>query len=299
MTETKKLARVDIFREASKKLRQDLERAQNIPHEGEKGRTVENYLKMFLKEHLPKRFDVSSGFILDQQDNVSGQTDVIVYDASNCPVLETFEDNLIIPSDNTAAVIEVKSNLTQKDIEDAADKIAAIKSLGKSKIESLPRPSNISTIGILFAFKSSLKGLNTVLDHYHASIVKHGLGRHIDYIVVLDEWMLGLCTRQPGMERFLLTQSYDAAIGPDGTVLIAGGLELKEKTLVSFYNLLLNHLKLFWPWIPQSTFDFAQPEKKDRIVGKFLTAEIAEEDPTRKKMKIDSLRKMFEQGEAC
>src|SRR5687768_17360254 len=100
MNKDKTPTRAQIFQEASKKLRQDLDRAKNIPHQGEKGRAVEDSLKTFLKEHLPKRFAVTSGFILDSLDNVSSQTDVIVYDANSCPVLETFNENLIIPADN-------------------------------------------------------------------------------------------------------------------------------------------------------------------------------------------------------
>jgi predicted dinucleotide-binding enzyme len=81
---------------------------------------------------LPKRFDVGSGFIIDGFDTVSKQTDVIVYDALNCPVYRASEDAAIFPSDNVAAVVEVKSRLDQEQLTSAFENILATKQLAKT-----------------------------------------------------------------------------------------------------------------------------------------------------------------------
>ena len=106
-----KISRQSIFEKAACKLRQDFDELSVVPHSGLKGNQAERLVKAFLKGHLPKRFDVGSGFILDHFDNVSKQTDVIIYDAFNCPVYRASDDAGIFPSDNVAAVVEVKSRL--------------------------------------------------------------------------------------------------------------------------------------------------------------------------------------------
>lgn len=291
-----KPTRFSIFQEASKKLRQDFERIKNLPHQGEKGREAENILKTFLKEHLPKRFDVCSGFILDRSDVVSRQTDVIIYDANSCPTLETFEDNLIIPSDNATAVIEVKSNLTEKDIFDAAEKISQIKSLSKSKIDLPEGPWNIKTIGILFAFKATLS-IETVGKHYYSTIAKHGIGRHIDYVFILDEGMLSINAHLPGEPGFAPIIMYEPS-GVEGTVLVVGGTKFKEKTLDSLVRFLLAHLQFFWPWISHPGFDMKPSDnaKGEKVFGSFLTVWTHEKDPAKKKLIHDEYMKKFLEG---
>lgn len=297
MAKIKSPTRSQIFTEASKKLRQELERAKNIPHSGEKGKEVENILKDFLREHLPKRYDIASGFILDKADNVSSQTDVIVYDAASCPVLETYDDNLIIPSDNAAVVIEVKSNLTKNDIEDAAQKIAHIKTLNKSPIDLPPGPWNLNTIGILFAFKSTLS-LETVGAHYHKSIATHGLGRHIDYIFVLDEGMLCINAHLPGESGFSPIILYSPNSGINGTVLITGGTKFKEKTVDQFMRYLLAHLQFFWPWISHPGFDNSPSDSAtgEKVFGSFLTVSLDEKDPQKREVLAQEYKRKFAEG---
>lgn len=86
-------------------------------------------VRIFLKAHLPQRFDVGAGFIIDPLDNVSKQSDVVIYDAYNCPVYRASEEAAIFPSDNVAAVVEVKSRLTRERLHDAFQNIASTKSL--------------------------------------------------------------------------------------------------------------------------------------------------------------------------
>jgi hypothetical protein len=49
---------------------------------------------------------------------VSLQCDVIVYDVTNSPVYRRGPRVLILPSDNVAAVLEVKSTLNKAELED-------------------------------------------------------------------------------------------------------------------------------------------------------------------------------------
>ena len=121
-----------LFNDAAKKLRSDFEyiRSSN-PHAGEKGTEVEEILRTFFNQHLPQRFRAASGFIIDNENNISGQTDVIIYDALVSPVYRYSDKTLILPVDTVASVVEVKSRLNKGDLEDAYKKIASCKSLKK------------------------------------------------------------------------------------------------------------------------------------------------------------------------
>lgn len=76
-----------LLSDAAKLLRADFEfiRKSN-PHPGDKGKEVENILKEFLNTHLPQRFRSCSGIIIDNENKISRQIDVIIYDALSSPV---------------------------------------------------------------------------------------------------------------------------------------------------------------------------------------------------------------------
>ena len=69
-----------------------------MPHNAVKGHEAEEIVKKFLADHIPKRFAVGSGFILDPVGNISRQTDVILYDAFNCSVYRVSNEASIFPS---------------------------------------------------------------------------------------------------------------------------------------------------------------------------------------------------------
>lgn len=88
----------------------------------------------FLNHHLPQRFRATSGIIIDKANALSPQTDVIVYDALTSPVYRYSEEMLMLPLDTVAAVIEVKSRLNKKEIEDGYEKIAECKRHKKTPV---------------------------------------------------------------------------------------------------------------------------------------------------------------------
>ena len=113
----------DLMTEAGKQLRQEFENIKKTnPHYAERGAETEDLLKDFLNRVLPKRFSADTGLVIDLEDNISSQTDVIIYDSYNSPIYRTGSRLLILPSDNVASVIEVKSNLNKAELEDAAQK---------------------------------------------------------------------------------------------------------------------------------------------------------------------------------
>jgi len=81
-------------------------------HPPDRGGPREKAVRDYLKFHLPKKYGVTTGKILNQNGLLSRQIDVIIYDALNCPIIyseNVGEEYQIIPADSTIGAIEVKS----------------------------------------------------------------------------------------------------------------------------------------------------------------------------------------------
>jgi hypothetical protein len=111
----------EILESAANHLRSEFEEIKkNNPHSGESGAEAEIILSKFLKDHLPRRFEIGSGFVLGPGGSLSRQTDLIIFDALDSPVYRRGPRVQIIPRDCVAAVIEVKSKLNKDPIRSAA-----------------------------------------------------------------------------------------------------------------------------------------------------------------------------------
>lgn len=255
-----RISRKELFKRAAATLRSELESSKQIPHSGEKGLEAEVIFRNFLSKHLPKRFDVSAGFVLDDSDNVSPQTDVIIYDAYNCPVLEAYDRNLIIPADNVPFVVEVKSHLTKKEIFDAAEKISEIKKLKKTLLPSMG-PQGLGTFGAVFAFESKIT-LSKAHEHYRETILKHGLENHIDYICILDTGIINTLLQlreDKNPSPLMLSSGFSF---PPGSEVLTGGVKQGSKTLDTFMRLLLTPLTFFAHRVAHPGFDMS-PEAEN------------------------------------
>lgn len=87
---------------------------QLIPHAGEQGGAREEILRKFLRLYLPKRFDVSSGFVFDIHGHISQQLDIIVADSMVAPRFETAGDVRFYPCEAVVAVGQVKTHATSR-----------------------------------------------------------------------------------------------------------------------------------------------------------------------------------------
>lgn len=106
------------------------ESAGKLIHPGEYGVYREAIVSKLLSLFLPKQYGISSGFIITNSGDVSTQIDIIVYDKSQTPSLETFENQKFFPIETVVAIGEVKSTIKSKaDLKSILEKLSETKAL--------------------------------------------------------------------------------------------------------------------------------------------------------------------------
>ena len=105
-------------------------------HNFELGLPLENSLKHFFRPYFPSRYGFSTGYIVDDEDNVSNQTDWVIYDSHNfSPLLANIhgiEGAEWFPFDSVYGCVEVKRTLTTSALEDAVKQIANTRKLKRA-----------------------------------------------------------------------------------------------------------------------------------------------------------------------
>ena len=277
------LTRAEIFAKAAEKLRKDFDELSSVPHNALKGHEAEKLIRQFLEGHLPKRFGVGSGFIIDPRDKISKQQDVVIYDAFNCPVYRASEEAAIFPSDNVAAVVEVKSTLDKDRLEEAFESICDAESLAKTAAPPLPFLINTQTMGYVFAFTSSIT-LDKIAEHYCELLRKHGLGHHLDLIVILDRGIISLAAKVRDYEgwapAFLEGLGGDAA---EGSHIAVGVQDLGLATLDGFLRFMLSQLTFFRGIVDHPGFNWKATPSQGLVKLTYLMSVTLEKDPVKKK----------------
>jgi len=121
-----------LLQSSGRRMQVDLEE-RLIDHPGELGTAREEILRRFLRDYLPKRFEVSTGFVFDSAGQVSNQMDVIIADSSVCPRFETAGGKFYFPCESVVAVGQVKSSITSREeLQGVFDNIASAKKLDRS-----------------------------------------------------------------------------------------------------------------------------------------------------------------------
>jgi hypothetical protein len=156
-----------------------------IKHMGERGSEREEGLKSFLEAYLPSRYTVSNGEIVDDSEQTSRQCDLVIYDRTNCPLMLAGKTYRVFPAEPVFAVVEVKSVLTNSELEDAVEKIRSAKRLIRH---------NGLIAGVIFAYKSGRKKdpigeIASRLQELHAGM---GPRLYVDLVCVLDAGVIQL-----------------------------------------------------------------------------------------------------------
>jgi hypothetical protein len=244
----------ELISSAGRQLRKDFAEIQETnPHAAERGSEAEDTLKKFLKQKLPRRFDVASGIVIGGENLISRQTDVIIYDAMNSPVYRTGTRLQILPRDNVACVIEVKSKLNKDELKDAASKIADVKKIKATPICGADQPVTFSDIittnvlGCVFAF-DSYTSMETLAENLKEINKTRDASLWIDFVVVLDKGYIGYAL-QPMLQQDFIgwmagTSGGDDFMIPSFYVHLVQS-ENGERALNFFFVRLMAHLTFF------------------------------------------------------
>jgi hypothetical protein len=106
-----------------------------VPHMLERGGAREDIVRRFLRDHLPDRVGVDSGFIIDRDGLASRQLDVLLFDKQSTPRLPISETVNLFPAETVMQTVEVKSFLDKGALETA---LANIQSVAELKAEPAP-----------------------------------------------------------------------------------------------------------------------------------------------------------------
>lgn len=167
--------RKDILNELDRVIELSGSRPIQVAH----GVAVEAYIRKWFSEFLPKKYAVTSGYIIPElyDDNLKQyHYDIIIYNSLEAPVLwtEGNYDNseqgkfLAIPAKYVVAVYEVKSRLTKKNINDSLSKLKEVNSF-KHQL-----PNNYHSGVIYIDLKESEVNKRSLLEDLHKGIDAHG-----------------------------------------------------------------------------------------------------------------------------
>lgn len=141
---------VELFRTISRALAAEFTTVRQIPHRGESGRATEDALRALLKTHLPSRFEVRGGFAVGQGGTMSGEADILIIDALNCPRFLQTAGTGLYPIEGIVGRIEVTQNLTSEKRGQDLDRIRKFRSI-PSVFQYSEDFHDSAPLGVLFA----------------------------------------------------------------------------------------------------------------------------------------------------
>lgn len=105
---------------------------ETVPHAPSKGASAESRWVRMLSDHLPRRYSVGSGFVVDHMGKMSQQIDVLIYDVHFSPVFRDGDGVVYIPAEGVYGVFEVKPELRRGALAYAGDKVQSVRQLART-----------------------------------------------------------------------------------------------------------------------------------------------------------------------
>lgn len=103
---------------------------------GEFGVYREKLVAELLKNIIPQRLEIGTGFVITSTGKISTQCDIIIYDKNNSPLIKNDNCQTFFPIECVVAIGEIKSNLKKTNLKEALQKLA------KNKLLRNEIPSN-------------------------------------------------------------------------------------------------------------------------------------------------------------
>lgn len=105
-----------------------------VKHPTAKGTATELEWAEMLSKYLPKRYCADCAFVIDSNGHISEQIDIVIFDRQYSPFILRQNGVTYIPAECVYAVIEVKQDLSRKNIEYAQKKAASVRKLKRTSV---------------------------------------------------------------------------------------------------------------------------------------------------------------------
>jgi hypothetical protein len=103
-----------------------------VDHSGLKGAASEEHWRALLDTHLPRRYRVTTGVVVDCEGGQSQQIDIIIHDAHYCPRFRDQGGTSFVPAESVYAVLEAKQEINAGYLDAAAQKAESVRRLGRT-----------------------------------------------------------------------------------------------------------------------------------------------------------------------
>lgn len=110
-----------------------------IDHAGLKGAASEEHWRSLLDTHLPRRYRVTTGIVVDCDGGQSQQIDIIIHDAHYCPRFRDHGGSSFVPAESVYAVLEAKQELNARYLGAAAEKAESVRGLRRTSAPIMER----------------------------------------------------------------------------------------------------------------------------------------------------------------
>lgn len=154
-----------ILASVAQRMRADFDAASAFRHDGVRGDERERIVCDFLAKYLPGHVRAAhSGEIVSASGEVSGACDILIFDRSTPPLMDT-GDHRIVPAECVYGVVEVKSVLNKPKLLEACEQVRLAKIIPKTAFyRGVGGPSDrhwkrhgrtydyMPTVGMIFAF---------------------------------------------------------------------------------------------------------------------------------------------------
>lgn len=134
-----------------------------IKHGGTIGTYRENLLKSILQKYLPQKYHVATGFI----EGSTKQIDIIIYDQLNYIPLFREDDLVVVKVEAVRAVIEVKSNLTNKTLKESLEALFDIQTYECPRVPYFKGIFSFNT-----KYRNSVSISNQIIKFYNTQDLK-------------------------------------------------------------------------------------------------------------------------------
>jgi hypothetical protein len=162
-----------------------------------KGEMREEELVAAFRPHVPSRYELIKGVVVNTSGAESDPQDVILFDTSLLPTLLGSATNRVVPVEGVVGVIQVKSRATPKDIRSAVSNVASAKRLLSQQMRYGVPPASVDRLGTggtaatffggaLFLSKKARD--RSLMDAYAQAVMDVEPRERCDALCVVDEF---------------------------------------------------------------------------------------------------------------